>query len=165
MKKLILIRHAKSDWNSDAKTDFERPLNKRGHKDASEMAERLLNKHLIPQLLVSSPAVRAYTTAKYFAEAFNIDKKLIKTELEIYEASPSTLLKVINDLDNKYDFVALFGHNPGITNLAISLCDTNVYDMPTCGLILIEFPFDDWKLISKNTGEEKLYDFPKNEED
>lgn len=129
------------------------------------MAERLLNKHIIPQQLVSSPAVRAFTTAKHFADIFNIDEKLIQAEPDIYEASAATLLNIINSLDNKYDFVALFGHNPGMTNLASSLCDTNVYNIPTCGVMLIEFPFDDWKLISSNTGTEKLYDFPKNEED
>ena len=165
MKQVLLIRHAKSDWNNSELSDFERPLNKRGNKDAPAMAERLLKKHLIPQAIISSPAVRALTTAKYFAEVFNIDKKEIQKERAIYEALPNNLLNVVNGLDNKFDFIALFGHNPGITNLAISLCDTDIYDMPTCGMILIEFPFDDWKLISKNTGEEKLYDFPKNDED
>lgn len=164
-KQLLLIRHAKSDWDTDAKSDFDRPLNKRGNKDAPKMAGRLIDKHIIPQLLVSSPAVRAFSTAKHFAEVLNIDKKEIQEELAIYEASPNTLLSIVNGFKNKYDLVALFGHNPGITHFAIDLCDTNVYDMPTCGLILIEFPFDDWKLISKGTGKEKLYDFPKNEED
>ena len=165
MKQLLLVRHAKSDWNSEAQSDFERPLNKRGHKDAPEMAERLLQKHLVPQLIVSSPALRAFTTAKYFAKTLGIDEKLIHTDAAIYEASANTLLNVINKLDNKYNFVALFGHNPGLTNLAINLCDTEVYDIPTCGQILIVFPFDDWQLISKGTGAETLYDFPKNEED
>ena len=164
-KKLLLVRHAKSDWDTDAKSDFDRPLNKRGNKDAPKMAERLLDKHIIPQLLVSSPAIRALSTAKHFAEIFNIKKKEIQEEPAIYEASSNALLSIINGFQNKYDFIALFGHNPGITNFAIDLCDTNVYDMPTCGLILIEFPFDDWELVSKGTGEEKLYDFPKNEDD
>lgn len=165
MKQLLLVRHAKSDWSSNARSDFDRPLNKRGHRDAPEMAERLLNQHLIPQLIVSSPAMRAITTAKYFADTLGIDEKEIETEPAIYEASAAALLKVINNLNNSYDFVAMFGHNPGMTNLAINLCDTAVYDMPTCGMILIEFPFDDWKMISQDTGSEKLYDFPKNEND
>lgn len=165
MKQLLLVRHAKSDWNTDAQTDFERPLNKRGNKDAPEMAERLLNKHIVPQLIVSSPALRALTTAKYFADTFNIEKKLIETNPSIYEASASTLLSIVNTFDNKYNFIALFGHNPGITQLAISLSDTAVYDMPTCGMILIEFPFASWQQVSSGTGEEKLYDFPKNDDD
>ncbi|MBC8051735.1 MAG: histidine phosphatase family protein [Sphingobacteriaceae bacterium] len=164
MKQLLLVRHAKSDWNSEAQSDFDRPLNKRGQKDAPEMAERLLNKHIIPQLIVSSPALRAFTTAKHFADALGIDKTQIQLEPAIYEASADTLLNIINGLDNKYDFIALFGHNPGITNLALNLCDTQVFDFPTCGMMLIEFPFEDWKLISKDTGEEKLYDFPKSDD-
>jgi len=165
MKQLLLVRHAKSDWNNSELSDFDRPLNKRGAKDAPEMAERLLNKHIIPQAIISSPALRAITTAKSFADTFNIDKSLIITEQQIYEASLNTLLNIVNSIDNKYDFVALFGHNPGLTNLAISLCDTRVYDIPTCGVMLIEFPFDDWKMISKDTGIQKLYDFPKSEDD
>ena len=164
MKQLLIIRHAKSDWNTDAKTDFERPLNKRGLRDAPAMAEKLLNKHLVPQLLVSSPAVRAISTAKIFADTFNIDKKEIGVIPAIYEASAGTLLNVVNGLENKYDFVALFGHNPGLTNLAIHLCDTEVYDIPTCGALLIEFPFDDWKMVSKDNGEQMDYDFPKNDD-
>lgn len=165
MKKLLLVRHAKSDWNNPSLPDFDRPLNKRGDRDAPKMAEKLLNKHIVPQKLVSSPALRAFTTAKYFADVFNIDKKEIQTEPAIYEASVSALLNIVNRFDNRYDFVALFGHNPGITSFAINLCDTDVFDMPTCGVILIEFPFDDWKMISKDTGQQTLYDFPKNEED
>ena len=164
MKQLLIIRHAKSDWNTDAKTDFERPLNKRGLRDAPAMAEKLLNKHLVPQLLVSSPAVRAISTAKIFADTFNIDKKEIGVVPAIYEASAGTLLNVVNGLENKYDFVSLFGHNPGLTNLAIHLCDTEVYDIPTCGALLIEFPFDDWKMVSKDNGEQMDYDFPKNDD-
>lgn len=164
MKKLLLIRHAKSDWNNLSLSDFDRPLNKRGHRDAPEMGERLLASHLVPQLLVSSPALRAITTAKHFAEVFNISEAEILTEQIIYEANVESLLKVVNKLDNRYDFVALFGHNPGVTNLAAHVCNSNIYDMPTCAVCLIEFPLDDWAKVSNNTGEQTFYDFPKNED-
>lgn len=164
MKQLLLIRHAKSDWNDPTLADFDRPLNDRGCRDAPVMAERLAREHITPQAIVTSPALRAITTANHFADRFGIDKQLIKTELAIYEASTANLLSVVNNFDNQYDFVALFGHNPGLTNFVISLCDTDVYDIPTCGMVLIQFPFDDWRMISKNTGEQLLYDFPKNED-
>jgi phosphohistidine phosphatase len=163
MKQLLIIRHAKSDWGDFKITDFDRPLNKRGLKNAPEMAQRLLDKGIIPQLLVSSPAKRAITTAKYFAETLGFSKKEIQEEPAIYEATTSTLLRTINNLDNKYDFIALFGHNPGLTDLAIKLSNFDVANIPTCGMVLIEFPFDDWKLISSGTGEKKLYDYPKHE--
>ena len=164
MKQLLLIRHAKSDWNNLALDDFDRPLNKRGNRDAPEMAERLLAGHMVPQLLVSSPALRALSTARHFAEVFNISDLDILTEQKIYEASVETLLQLINKFDNRNNFIALFGHNPGITNLVAYLCDANIYDMPTCALSLIEFPLEDWAQISANTGDQTFYDFPKNED-
>jgi len=165
MKKLLLVRHAKSDWNDIKLSDFDRPLNDRGQKAAPEMADRLLKKNIIPDHIVSSPAKRAITTAKYFAKAFEIDKSSIEQIEAIYEAEANTLLKVINQLDNKNSFVALFGHNPGITNCAVSLCGTYIGNMPTCALILIEFPFEDWQMISFGTGNKIMYDFPKSGED
>lgn len=165
MKQLLLVRHAKSDWNNQDLSDFDRPLNKRGERNAPEMALRLLDKHFVPQAIISSPALRALSTARSFADIFNMDENSIIKEPKIYEASLKTLLSLVNSVDNKYNFIAIFGHNPGITNLAIELCDTNVYDMPTCGVMLIEFPFYDWSMISKGTGIKKLYDFPKNEDD
>lgn len=165
MKQILLVRHAKSDWADINLADVDRPLNNRGHKAAPEMAERLLKKHIIPQHIVSSPALRAYTTSKYFAKTFGIDKSEIQLQPDIYEASPDTLLRVINQQDNKFDFIALFGHNPGITTLAVGLCGCHIFNMPTCGMILIEFPFDDWKLISYGTGDQKLYDYPKSSEE
>lgn len=163
-KQLLIIRHAKSDWGEAGLKDFDRSLNKRGERDAPEMAKRLLKKNIVPQRLVSSPAKRALTTAKHFAEMFNINKNLIQQEKDIYEASLTDLMKVINALDSQFELIALFGHNPGLTNLVQHLCEARIYDIPTCGIVLIEFPFDDWKMISGNTGEMVFFDFPKNED-
>jgi phosphohistidine phosphatase len=161
MKQLLLIRHAKSDWNDPTQKDFDRPLNNRGHKNAPEMAHRLVKKGFIPQQLVSSPAMRAQTTAKYFAEAFGIKKSEIQNEQPIYEGSASSLLKVINQLDNGHDLIALFGHNPGLTTIAVNLCGADIYNIPTCGMVLIEFPFDEWKMVSNGTGKMVFFDYPK----
>ncbi len=125
------------------------------------MAGRLLNNGTIPQLLVTSPALRAITTAEYFADVLGIEKSAILKEPGIYEASSATLLNIINEFYNQYNFIALFGHNPGLTNLAINLCNSDVYNIPTCGMILIHFPFDDWNMISYWTGDQKMYDYPK----
>jgi phosphohistidine phosphatase len=164
MKQLLIIRHAKSDWGDSSIDDFDRPLNKRGHRNASDMAGRLAKISVIPELLISSPALRAISTAQYFANAFGYSEKDIVEEPAIYESSTSTLLKIVNSLPNKYNFAALFGHNPGLTNLAINLADFDVYNIPTCGMVLIEFPFDDWKMVSSGTGNVKFYDYPKREE-
>lgn len=160
-KKLLLIRHAKSDWNNPELRDFDRPLNERGQRNAPEMAKRLIKNQLVPQLLVSSPAVRALTTAELFAGVFGLEKSSIRQVPEIYEARTATLLEIINGFDNKYNFIALFGHNPGLSHLASKLTDSQFFDMPTCGVVLIKFPFDDWGMISSETGTLKFEDYPK----
>lgn len=163
-KKLLIIRHAKSDWNNIL-SDFDRPLNNRGENNAPEMAERLIKKNLIPEQIVSSPALRAITTAKAFAEVLDIKKSEIKKENNIYEASSKTLLKIINEFDDSKNFIAMFGHNPGLTELCNHLCDANLYNIATCGIVMIEFPFKNWNMVRYGTGEFKLYDFPKNEDE
>ena len=160
-KRLLIIRHAKSDWNDPKLPDFDRPLNSRGLRNAPEMAERLLKKHLIPQQIVSSPAKRAITTAEYFGGVFDIEKNEIRQEKDIYEASASRLLKLINELDNQYNFIPIFGHNPGLSDLVRNLTGDG-FNIPTCGIVLIRLFVDDWQLISKGTGELQFFDYPKN---
>lgn len=160
MKKLLIIRHAKSDWGEAGLKDFDRPLNERGKKDALEMGKRLLNKNILPESIVSSPALRAITTCNIITKTLDLENK-VSLEQKIYDAPCSELLKIVNDLDNQYDFIALFGHNNGITDLTIYLSDADIYDIPTCGMVLIEFPFDDWKMVSKNTGDLLFFDYPK----
>ncbi|HYK76360.1 MAG TPA: histidine phosphatase family protein [Daejeonella sp.] len=162
MKQLLIIRHAKSDKGT-GQIDFDRPLNERGLKDAPKMAKRLAHKGIIPKQIVSSPAVRTMSTAVYFAKEFDIKASDILQEKAIYEASANTLLRVINQMDNSSDFTALVGHNPGLSDLALDLCHGDIQDIPTCGIVLIEFPFDKWAMISKGTGDLKLFDYPKKE--
>lgn len=162
-KQLLLIRHAKSDWDDFSLTDFKRPLNSRGEKNAPEMALRLKKKGIIPEQIISSPALRAMLTAQHFADVLGIDKKDIVKEMEIYDALPSTLLDVVNNLDDKVSFTALFGHNPAITYLVPDLCNSDLGNIPTCGMVMIHFPFDHWNLISAGTGELIFFDYPKSE--
>jgi phosphohistidine phosphatase len=163
-KQLLLVRHAKSDWNDIQLSDFNRTLNSRGEKNAPQMAQRLVAKNIIPEQIVSSPAVRALTTARYFAKEFAIAESAIVQEKRIYEATTDELLNIINKLDNSSSFTAIFGHNPGISSLADTLCNENLYAIPTCAVILIYFPFENWNMISAGTGELILYDYPKNGE-
>jgi phosphohistidine phosphatase len=160
-KTLILIRHGKSDQGSGVK-DFDRPLNHRGNKNALEMAERIVKKNLIPQLLVSSPALRAITTAKHFAEVLDLPSAAIEQDLSIYEANTTALFNVLNKLDNSFDIIALFGHNPGLTDFANYLCDADIYNIPTSGLVVIKFQIENWNEVSQHTGSMLSFDFPKN---
>jgi phosphohistidine phosphatase len=161
-KNLLLIRHAKSGWDDLLLPDFQRALNERGQKNAPEMAQRMIKKQLIPQQLVSSPALRALSTAKIFASTFRIDHSEIIQEGEIYEAHSQTLLEVVNNLDDSSEFTALFGHNPGLSDLANYFCDDFGFSLPTCGMILMKFQFDKWQMLSKGTGELIFFDYPKN---
>ena len=159
-KDVWIIRHAKSDWNFDV-SDFDRPLNNRGFRDAPEMAARLTKQPVLPGLLISSPAKRAITTAQIFAEALHIPPSRIQEETSIYEASLSTLLDVITHLDNTYKHAALFGHNPGLTELAAYLGTTHP-SMPTCAIVHLHFAHaDSWAEISAGTGDMRWYTSPK----
>jgi phosphohistidine phosphatase len=164
-KQLLLIRHAKSDWNNAGLKDFDRPLNKRGHSNAPEMANRMVEQQIIPDLIVSSPALRAITTATYFAENWGIDQSKIQQENSIYEANVKSLLALVNQLDNQFDHVAMLGHNPGLTDFANYLSDVNIYNMPTCSIVIIEFPFENWNEVSAETGKVVLFDYPKSLDD
>lgn len=162
-KQLLLVRHGKSDWGNLDLKDFDRPLNKRGKENAPEMAERLVNKGFKPDLLVSSPAKRAKSTAKYFAEAYGFEQ--IQYETSIYEANTTGLLKVVNDLADSADKVLMFGHNPGFTDFANELCNADIYNIPTAGMVLITFPFESWQLVSRGTGDLVFFDYPKNSDE
>ncbi|WP_343531936.1 histidine phosphatase family protein [Pedobacter sp.] len=161
MKQLFIVRHAKSDWGDINLRDFDRPLNHRGHKNAPEMVNRLVEKSIKPDAIVSSPALRALTTAKYFAAGWQLPSEQLDTNANIYEASVKTLLKAVNDFDPQLNKIALFGHNPGLTDLLNYLTGEYISNMPTCSVAIIEFPFDDWKLISGGTGSLVLFDYPK----
>ncbi len=162
-KQLLIVRHGKSEWGNARLPDFERPLNPRGHRDAPEMAARIAHRNLIPQHVVSSTALRALTTAKHFCQVWQFPSGQIQLEDGIYEANTRTLLDIINQFDNQYDYIAVFGHNPGFTDLVNYLSDSNIYNMPTCGTALIRFDIDDWNAISGHTGTLNAFDYPKNE--
>uniref|UniRef100_F4C7D9 Putative phosphohistidine phosphatase, SixA n=1 Tax=Sphingobacterium sp. (strain 21) TaxID=743722 RepID=F4C7D9_SPHS2 len=159
-KYLYLIRHAKSDWNFDL-PDFDRPLNKRGLRDAPIMAKRLNLQNLRPDRLVSSPANRAISTAKIFAKELKFSEADIQEEAAIYEADVPTLLKVINSFQAEADCVAIFGHNPGVSLLAEYLCDDAAIDFPTCAIGFLSFNIEQWSEVSIGTGNLVWFNYPK----
>ena len=161
MKQLFIIRHAKSDWNNATLSDFERPLNERGNRDAPLMAKHLKEKNVNIDLFVSSTATRALTTAIYFAKTF--DKKendIVKLD-DLYHASPKTFFKTIEGLNNKHQSVAIFSHNPGITDFVNMLTETLIDNMPTCSIFAINILADNWKEFSKAKKEFWFFDYPK----
>lgn len=162
MKTLLLIRHAKSSWDQPGTSDFDRPLNERGKKDAPIMAKRVKEKGIEPDLLLSSPAKRARKTAKYFAEEFGFDKQDIKTVDGLYGATQSEFVDVVKDIDDKYSVVAIFSHNPGITDFASSLTNVRVDDMPTCAVFALQLEVESWKEFVGSEKNFLFFDYPKN---
>lgn len=145
MKNLLLIRHAKSRWDDAGLSDRERRLNKRGKRDAPAMGLLLKEKGLLPDLILSSPAKRAAKTAKLIAEAIGYPKKQIDIRDDIYEQSLDALLGLIAGLDDGQERVFLIGHNPEITALANRLTGADIENVPTCGVVSVEFSYVRWQ--------------------
>ena len=156
MKKLLLIRHAKAEQDN-YDNDFERALTHSGLHDAAVMAQRLYAEHIIPQFIVTSPALRAESTANIFAQHLSLPQP--QTDMLIYEAKKGDLMKVINGLPDKYEFVALAGHNPDISRAIITLTGEG-REVPTCAVALVLFELDSWAEVSDNLGTLLLYDEP-----
>lgn len=160
MKRLTLIRHAKSDWSDATLSDFDRPLNSRGKKAAPKMGQRMAVAEVFPDLLISSPAKRARKTAHLIAYEIGCKKEAIIYQPEIFEAKLKTLIKLIAELP-EVDHVALIGHNPGLTDLAGWLNSEAPNWLPTCAVICFELGVDSWGEINQGCGTILLYDFPK----
>jgi phosphohistidine phosphatase len=164
MKKLYLIRHAKSSWDNVEMNDFDRPLNERGEKDAPHMAKVLKHRDAVPDRMITSPANRALSTCRAFAKVLDFEKKKIITEQKLYHANPDAILKVLSSLPehkDKEDAVFLFGHNPGITEFANDLLNISIDNIPTCGIVSATLAINQWKDISFGCGKMDSFDYPK----
>jgi len=155
MKILYLVRHAKSSWKHPGLRDIERPLNNRGKRDAPLMGNKLNLRGILPELIVSSPAIRARVTAKNITMEIGFPKKKILINDNIYEASSTELMNIIHCFDDKYDSVMMFGHNPGFTMLNNYLTDHYIDNIPTCGVVGIQFSTS-WKSIQSGSGKKCL---------
>lgn len=161
MKTIYLIRHAKSSWDNPSLRDFDRPLNKRGFRDAPFMADFLSKQNPTPDKLVSSPAKRAFTTASYFAGALGIMVQDIQQEPGVYEAYAQELLFIIQRFRPEWNTVCLFGHNPGFTNLANQFADDFIANIPTCGIAQISGAITEWKDFQKGRVKLRNFYYPK----
>ncbi len=160
MKTLYLARHAKSSWKHPELSDIERPLNKRGKRDAPIIGNLLKEKGVKPDLLISSPAARARKTALTIAEIIDYPKNKILIDVKIYESSPTELINIIQGLDDKYNSVMMFGHNPGFTMLNNYLTESFIDNIPTCGVVGIRFN-SSWKKVEGASGKAILFIYPK----
>lgn len=160
-KILYLARHAKSDWDSPTSSDFDRTLNQRGLKDASMMGKRLSESNISPELIISSSATRAQTTAKLIASELSYEHAKIKLISDIYEAYIDDLTQVIHGIDNAFNHVMMVGHNPGMTELVNWLSGAHINNIPTGGIATLRADTDNWMGFSKASAELIRYDYPK----
>ena len=160
MKKLFLIRHAKSDWSDNTLKDFDRGLNARGLKDAPFMGKILKNKNIIPDLIISSPALRTKLTIEILLKEMTLEQEIIYDE-SIYEAPFMNLKKVVDMIDEQFNIVFLVGHNPGLCDFTNSLCNESFENIPTCGIVEVDFNTNFWSDISKENSKLISFEYPK----
>jgi phosphohistidine phosphatase len=162
MKILYLVRHAKSSWKFPDLDDFERPLNKRGNRDAPVMGRFLNEREILPDIIISSPAKRAKKTAKIISDVLTYPKNRINYDEGIYEASTMGLLKITSTIDDSCKSAMLVGHNPSMTYFANMLANFRIGNIPTCGIVCIDLNISSWKKLSENSGKLAFFEFPKN---
>ena len=157
MKSLYIIRHAKSSWGDFSLPDIERPLNERGKNDAPMMAQRLLDKKIVIDVFLSSPATRALKTCKLFCKEYKRKEDSIIIQNDLYHASVDAFYKVIDTIDNKFKSAAIFSHNPGITEFVNSFgLNVKIDNMPTCAVFGLKLLSDNWEDFKKA---DKVFDF------
>ena len=152
MKTLILIRHAKSSWNNPSLTDFDRPLNKRGIRDAPKVGTAIEQAGISFDRVLCSDARRTRQTLALLSQGVTIDRDVIEYLPDMYGASAHHLLSCITEQSDTDSCIALVGHNPGMEDLANNLADEHVGAMSTCNVIQIEFDCDSWSDLPGLTG-------------
>ena len=162
-RRLTLVRHAKADTALPGQQDWDRVLDRRGQLDAPEMARRLRSRKLKPDLILSSPAVRALSTASIMARQLKGHADRIAQDERLYLADPKRIVEVVRELGGDAQHVMVFAHNPGITDCANKLSAGEQIDtMPTCGVFTACFAVDDWSQLDWASGLEAEFDYPRN---
>ncbi len=162
MKQLIFVRHAKSDWGEEFLKDIDRPLTDRGYADAYALSEWFMKNKQLPDRIVSSTATRAMSTALIFARAFDFNMACFALEKEIYESSVQRLMAIVREQNDTTLRLMLFGHNPAFTNICNDLgLDLFFDNVPTCGIVSLNFDIKRWRDLEEKTGVLDFYQFPK----
>lgn len=161
MKTLTLVRHAKSSWSDTHLSDRKRPLNKRGKRDAPAMGKRMAGHDIRPSLIISSPAKRAWSTAKLIAAEISYPIEFLQREDGLYHASLDGILGVIVAQDNRFNHLMIVGHNPGMTDFANYLSPGLTNNLPTAGVVSVQIDRDDWNLYEQPQTGLLVHDYPK----
>lgn len=161
MKTVVIVRHGKSSWEDPFLSDHQRPLAKRGLKDAPKMGARLADWGPPVDRVISSSAVRALTTAELVTQEMGLPWDEIQVDDALYHATESEMLELIQDQEDYLDGLMLFGHNPGMTYLVNDLSDLDLDNLPTCGVVILQFEVESWSEIGDVLASSANLDFPK----
>jgi phosphohistidine phosphatase len=161
LKTLTIVRHAKSSWDEAGLSDRERPLNKRGKRDAPVMGKRIADAGIRPSLILSSPATRAWTTAQVIAEQLTYPSEFLQREQDLYLASLDDLLDIVVAQDEGFNSIMIVGHNPGLTDFVNYLSPGLTNNLPTAGVVSVTIDQDHWKLYEQPKTELVVHDYPK----
>lgn len=161
MKELLLLRHAKSSWDDPTINDIDRPLNKRGKHDAVFMGNVMKQLNYIPDIIISSDAKRAFSTAKRIAAVLNYEKNKLIKDHDLYDCSLDGFLSFVNSLNDEFEKILLVGHNPEITLFTNKLCAENIINIPTCGLAVIQTRAVNWSDVFFGKAKLVSFEYPK----
>jgi phosphohistidine phosphatase len=161
MKTLFIVRHAKSSWKHEFLSDFERPLNKRGHNDAPMMAQVLHDRGVTVDYIRSSPANRALTTARLLAAGIGYALDHVETDEHMYGAGDRQLQQIVQAFPAAAQTGMVVGHNPGMMMLAERLAGFDEDNLPTCGIVCVTFDVDAWTDVAEGSGTLRYFEYPK----
>lgn len=161
MKELTLVRHAKSSWKYPELDDFDRPLNNRGRHDLPAMTKRIAAYPLRPDLILSSSAKRALTTATAIHTCLQLPVEQLQTQPELYEACSETLMLILQNLPESTQHVMLVGHNPGLESLAYLLTHEPLEKFPTAAVLHLQLGITEWHELAEDCASIILFDYPK----
>ena len=161
MKTLTILRHAKSSWKDSSLSDHDRPRNKRGEGYAPVMGARVQQAGIRPSLILCSPAVRAWTTAKLIAQEISYPNEFLQRDERLYLADMQRIIDLLCEQDLGFNSIMIVGHNPGFTDFANYLVPGFTNNIPTCGVVSVIIDTDDWNLKADKNAELVTYDYPK----
>lgn len=160
MKRLYIIRHGKSSWDHEGTQDIDRPLKERGVNDALKMAELVDHELERPQLIISSNAIRALHTAVIFHRVLKLPEASLTVNPDLYHADTSEILNIICTVEDSVDTLMIFGHNPGFTDFANYLSNLNLMNLPTTGMVTLDFDIETWTEVGNDKLVKERFDFP-----
>ncbi|MFK8017235.1 MAG: histidine phosphatase family protein [Gammaproteobacteria bacterium] len=161
MKTLLLMRHAKSSWDDETLSDQQRPLNDRGRRDIPKMGDRLSERRVLPDMIMSSPAERARHTATIIAPYVKMPASRVVITPELYMANADVFLSLMQLCDENVDTLMMVSHNPGITQFASTLTDAPIDHMPTAAIFICQFDVKAWHQVNIGMGQYIAFEYPK----